>query len=214
LDRLGKAMIIVAESETSRSSGGVSSSGADCQTTRRRLRGGTSDWVQAHRPRSQLVPRRPREGHFRRHLSVSPVPAVRIRAEVAGAARFHRLAAFCACSRSGWRMPIRRDSRALTRIRSSHGTTTRRSTVPIGNLRAARWRKARGAPSRRTFAARRTHMPLRLDKRRWRRYAMARLHQKVATTIFFESNGGQAKAERHSRRFVRGRRPDLDNRQR
>jgi hypothetical protein len=36
---------------------------------------------------------------------------------------------------------------------------------------------------------------LRLDKEAVETIRKARLHQKVATTIFFESNGGQAKAE-------------------
>jgi hypothetical protein len=36
---------------------------------------------------------------------------------------------------------------------------------------------------------------LRLDKEAIEAIRKARLHQKVATTIFFESNGGQAKAE-------------------
>ena len=36
---------------------------------------------------------------------------------------------------------------------------------------------------------------LRLDKEAIETIRKARLHQKVATTIFFESNGGQAKAE-------------------
>ena len=36
---------------------------------------------------------------------------------------------------------------------------------------------------------------LRLDKEAVGTIRKARLHQKVATTIFFESNGGQAKAE-------------------
>jgi hypothetical protein len=51
------------------------------------------------------------------------------------------------------------------------------------------------AQSQATSAVRRTPTPFASTRRRSNRFAKARLHQKVATTIFFESNGGKAKAE-------------------
>src|SRR5690242_16686064 len=43
---------------------------------------------------------------------------------------------------------------------------------------------------------------LRLDKEAVETIRKARLHQKVATTIFFESNGGQRRPRQPFRRFV------------
>ena len=148
-------------------------------------------------PGSELVPGRP----LRRTRSPLPIHSTRRCCPCSsGSGRrcpdSSRPAASCACSPSGWRTPIRRASRARTRTRSSawerHRSTTRCSDRRSSSSSAAQSSRAR---SRRTSAARRTSHALRLDKEAVETIRKARLHQKVATTIFLRSNGGQAKAE-------------------
>ena len=85
---------------------------------------------------------------------------------------FSRPAAYSACSRCGWPMPIRQDSRALTRTRSlvweRHRSMIRCSDQQSSSSSAAQGWKAR---SRRTSAARRIPMLSASTKRRSRRYA-------------------------------------------
>ena len=89
-------------------------------------------------------------------------------------------------------MPIKQDSRALT------GTP---SSAPLDDplFRSAIFEQLGGAKLEGAvttdICGKKDSHALRLDKEAVETIRKARLHQKVATTIFFESNGGQAKAE-------------------
>jgi len=161
-----------------------------------------ADWVQAHRTRSQTGSPSTREGHVRRHLSVPPVPAVRIEQSGQALPRFQqtrgvmRLLALWVAN--AYQADSRRSQGSAHRHRELHHSTIHCSDR---HLRAARGAKLEGAVTT-TFAARRTHMRSASTKRRWRRYARRassesrKLPSSSNRTADRRSRGG------HSRRFV------------
>jgi hypothetical protein len=94
----------------------------------------------------ELVPCRPREGCFHLYLSISPVAAVRIRAEVAGTPPISADPRHTSPARAvGSKRLSGRIQRRAQGPSHWHGNgTARRPAVPVGDLRATRRRKVRG----------------------------------------------------------------------
>ena len=146
---------------------------------------------------AELVPGRERARSAQGDLSVPPVGAVGLRAQVAGAAALpadaRRPAAAGAVGVEGLSGGLQGRPQGSA-DRAGHGTA-RRPAVPRGPLRAAGRVAARGGGHHRH---RRQGARARAPARRGGdcpTIKKARLHRKVATTILFESNGGQQRGE-------------------
>jgi hypothetical protein len=197
LDRLGKAMIMSAESETSEiirrrlfEWGGVPDDAKKTATE-------YADWVQAHR---NLIP--------------NWFPVDHAKDAFAATYPFHPslLSVF---ERKWQALPRFQQTRGILRLlalwvanayqagfKGAHkDPLIGMGTAPLDDplFRSAIFEQLGGAKLEGAvttdICGKKDSHALRLDKEAVETIRKARLHQKVATTIFFESNGGQAKAE-------------------